>query len=322
MIILLTTRGNGYTLKSWIKGTFGVPTPKFRTKSYDSLFGAFHVRRATYIFGDLERLAPWELRIAADLFKAMKDAGLRCLNDPARAKCRVELSEALHAAGINPFRLMRADARPRPERFPVFLRNEDDHAKADATLYHNQDELDVALEQLPDRHVPLRGMLVSEVAAEPYSDGLWVKWGTWRIGDRIIVEHIAADDTWLVKVGDHAKVTEAAANDENDAVVTNRYADELRTAFELADIEFGRADHATLEGRQTVFEINTNPYIGAFTPGKLSLRRRTSLAARASIADALRTIDTEESGWLRIAATRIRRPIRWWRPGFVTPRRK
>ncbi len=321
MIILITTRGNGYTLKSLVDGVYGVPTPTFRTTSYEKLFGAFFVRRATYIFGDLERLAPWELRIAADLYQSMVDAGLTCLNDPARAMSRIEMLATLEAAGINPFGAMRADTAPRPKRFPVFLRGENDHAAPSATLYRNQAELDAALDALRRDRVPLRGMLAVEQAAEPYSPDLWAKWGTWRVGDRLIVEHIAVDDTWLVKIGDHAKVTDAVAADEHAAVTSNRYEGELRAAFDLASIEFGRADHATFGGRQIVYEINTNPYSGPFVADSRPIRKQTQLTARGNIAAALDAIDTSRGGWLKIKATPKRRPIRWWRPGFVTPRR-
>lgn len=321
MIILITTRGNGYTLKSLVDGTYGVTTPTFRTTSYESVFGSFFLRRATYIFADLERLAPFELRIAADLYRSMTDAGLKCLNDPARAMSRVEMLTTLEAKGINPFGVFRADMAPKPKRFPVFVRGENDHAAPSATLLPDQAELDKALESLARERVPLRGMLVVEQAAEPYSDGLWSKWGTWRIGGNIIVEHIAVDDTWLVKTGDHAKVTDAVAADENAAVSTNRYESEMRKVFDLASIEFGRADHATYQGRQIVYEININPYSGHFVPDRRPIRKETQLIARGNIAAALDSIDTTRGGWVKIKATPKRRPIRWWRPGFVTPRR-
>jgi len=321
MIILIVTRGNDYTLRSLVKGTFGPSVPKFRMMRYEQLFGAAWAPRATFIFGDLERLAPWELRIAADLHRSMTDAGLRCLNDPAKAMARVEFSETMHRTGKNPFRVYRADTRPVPDRFPVFLRGENDHAKPEAALYRDQGQLDAAIDALRQAGTPLRGMLVSELAAEPYSEGLWAKWGTWRIGDRMAVEHIAVDDTWLVKTGDHKKITDAIAADEHDAVVTNRYASELKQAFDLASVEFGRADHAAFGGRQAVFEINTNPYSGPYVPDEREVRRKTQVTARENIADALRSIDTEKRGWVRIIPSRLRRPIRWWRPGFITPRR-
>ena len=86
MIVFITTRGNGYTLKSLADGTFGVPVPQFKTTHYERLLRAWRLPRATYIFGDLERLTPWELRLAAELYRSMRVAGLRCLNDPAKGK--------------------------------------------------------------------------------------------------------------------------------------------------------------------------------------------------------------------------------------------
>lgn len=321
MIVIITTRGNAYTFKSLVSGTFGVPTPKIRTVQYERLFGAWWVPKATYLFSDIERLAPWELRIAASLYRSMTEAGLRCLNDPARAMSRVQLLTTLRAAGVNPFSVFRADAAPRPGRFPVFIRSEDDHLKPSADLYFSQQELERALDALRVAGTPLRGMLVVEQAAEAYNDTLWAKWGTWRIGAQTICEHIAVDDVWLVKTGDHAKVTEAIAQDEHDAVVSNRFVPDLTRVFELAGIEFGRADHATVDGKTVIYEINTNPYLGWFVPDQNPVRRDTQLTARGRIAEALAAIDTRERGWVRLPASAKRRPIRWWRPGFMTPRR-
>jgi hypothetical protein len=173
VIVLITTRGNDYTLASLVEGTYGVPTPTFRTTHYERLLGAWRVPRATYVFADLERLAPWELRLAADLYRAMTAAGLRCLNNPARAMARVELLTALHNAGVNPFSVYRADTTPRPARFPVFIRSENDHARARSDLFFDLDGLERALREVRAAGMPLRGMLVVEHAAEPYADGLW-----------------------------------------------------------------------------------------------------------------------------------------------------
>lgn len=296
MIVLITTSDHDYPLKSLVDGTYGVTTPKFVTAHYENLFRAQRVPRATYIFGDLERLAPWELRVAADRYRAMTSVGLRCLNHPGHAMARVELLTTLHKAGINPFTVYRADMAPRPARFPVFIRSEDDHTRAKLKLLFSQEELDRALGDWRASGLPLRGMLVIEQAAQPYTETLWAKWGTWRIGETVIVEHIAVDETWLVKTGDHSKVTETIAADEHDAVASNRFADDISKAFHFANIEFGRADHATVGGRTVVYEINTNPRSGPFVPDRNPLRHQTQLIARGRIADALAAIDTSETG--------------------------
>lgn len=321
MIVFITTRGNGYTLRSLANGTFGVPTPEFRITHYERLFGAWRVPHATYLFGDLERLAPWELRLASDLYRSMAAVGLRCLNDPALAMARVELLTALYSATINPFSVMRADAAPRPRRFPVFIRSENDHAKPQSDLYHSQEQLNQALAAIKKSGSPLHGLLVVEQCVEQYSDTLWAKWGTWRIGERMIVEHIAVDDSWLVKTGNHGKVTDAIAADEHHAVTSNCFAPKLRHAFEIGGIEFGRADHAVVGGQTVIYEINTNPYLGPFVPDQRPIRRQTQIAARTRIAEALAEIDTSEGGRIWLPGTPMRRRLRWWRPGFVTPRR-
>src|SRR5512139_626419 len=109
MIVYVTTRGHGLTMRSLSRGTFGFPAPQLCIDSYERLLGARRVPRAAYIFADLERLAPHELRYAAELFRVLREAGLPCLNDPARVMSRVELLRSLKAAGINPFDVLRAD---------------------------------------------------------------------------------------------------------------------------------------------------------------------------------------------------------------------
>ncbi len=321
MIILITSRRRGKTIQSMTRRTFGVPVPDMRTTHYERLFRAFYVPRATYIFSDFERLHPWELQLAAGLYRTMTDAGLRCLNDPARTMSRVELLTTLEREGINPFGVYRADERPRPKRFPVFVREEMGHTKASPDLYLDQASLDNALVRLQGQGIPLRGLLVIELAAEPYAEGLWAKWGTWRIGGETIVEHIAVDDTWLVKIGDPDKVTPEAAADEREAVLGNRYAAEMNPVFDLARIEWGRADHGRFQGRPVVYEINSNPYIGYYLPSRNLARREAQLVARQRIADALATIDSDSRGWVRLSDWKARRPWRWMRPRFGGPGR-
>ena len=205
MIVLITTRRHGRTVRSLATGNFGVAVPKLRATHYERLFRASRIPRATYIFGDLERLSPWELGIAAELFRSMRTAGLRCLNDPARAMARVELLTTLYDAGLNCVYVARADTKPRPPRFPVFLRAENDHSPPRADLYYDQAGLDDALGDLRSAGTPLRGMLVIECVEEPYATGLWAKWGTYRIGDRLIVDHIAVDDSVAGEAGRSCK---------------------------------------------------------------------------------------------------------------------
>jgi hypothetical protein len=328
MIVAITTRGHEYTLASLRDGSFGFPVPKFAIVCYDRLLCARRVAKATYIFTDLERLAPWELRGAGELFRALTEQGLRCLNNPSRAMSRVELLRALNAAGINSFNVLRAEERPEPARFPVFLRHEDDHEQPLQNLIESQEELDRALECLRATGVPLRGILVVGFCAEPYSEALWHKWGTFRVGPNLSLDHVAVDDNWLVKVGVWEKLTEAVVADEHEAVKANRFADALKPVFEIGKIDFGRADHAPVGGRTVVFEINTNPYIGPYVPDPKPLRRATQALARQRFAAALDSIDTTGKGTITLRRTDFfephwRKVFGWirWKSGRIPLRR-
>src|SRR5260370_11498548 len=124
LVVFVTTRGHAYTVRAIIEQKMGATAPVSRTMTYDDLFKTEWVPRATFVFTDLERLYPWEARLAADVFRSLKFEGLRCLNDPARVLTRYELLRALHRRGINPFDVYRAEDRPKPQRFPVFVRGE------------------------------------------------------------------------------------------------------------------------------------------------------------------------------------------------------
>ena len=293
MIVVLTTPEHGYTLESLVNGSFGFPVPQIRIASYSEYLkaGKVSVSRATHVFTDIERLSPNLLRAAANLYRRLQSLGVRCLNDPARVLSRAELLTVLHDRGLNPTRVYRADTLPRPVSFPVFMRTEDDHETPEPTLYACQAELDEALAPFRANGMPLRGLLVIEKVDAPYSESLWAKWGTWRIGERIVVEHIAVDDQWLVKYGRHECLTEAVTADEHDAVTTNRFERMLLPLFEIAGIEFGRADHAWTPAGTVVFEINTNPFLGPYAEDPWPLRKKAQTIARERLADALRAIE-------------------------------
>lgn len=321
MIVFVTSRGHDYTVASFVRGTFGFRTPHIESISYEKLLRSRRIDRATYIFTDMERLTPWELRVAADLFRALSDAGLRCLNDPARVKSRVELLRALYLTGVNPFNVYRADEQPHPERFPVFLRFETDHGWPLSELLEDQSALDAALEALRLNGTPLRGVIAVEHCAAPYKSGLWHKWGTFRVGAAMSVDHISVDDKWLVKYGDWDKLSDDVVADEHDAVSSNRFAADLQKAFDIGGMDFGRADHAMVGGRTVVYEINTNPNIGRYVPDPKPLRLRTQTIARERLAQALEGIDSEAGGRVAIEASPLLRKFRRWRFGMLPPRR-
>ena len=308
MIVFVTTRTHGYTVKPLIDGSFGPAVPRVRLAAWEDLFHARRLPRATYIFTDMERLSPPELSLAAQVYRAAAAAGLRCLNDPARARLRFALLHTLYDTGQNPFAVYRAEASPRPVRFPVFIRGEANHGLLLTGLLPDQAALEAALAGLRDAGTPLRFLLVIEFCAEPIAPGAWRRRGTFRIGPAMHFDHDVIEDKWLVTAGTKGLATEAMTLEERDAAQTNDGAEALRPVFETAGIDYGRADHATAGGRAVVYEINTNPSIHPLQKQRLALRDEAQAFARARYARLLAAIDSPAGADVAIAPAL---PTRW-----------
>lgn len=320
MIVLITARGHGYTLRSIRNGKFGFPAAPLKIVSYEMLLRAWRVPRATYVFSDLERLSPFNLRLASELYRALQAQGLRCINDPARVKTRFALLRSLYRAGINSFNCYRADESPAPERFPVFIRYEADHGQPLSGLIASQDELERALKEIESQGISMRGIIVTEYCAKPDSTGIFNKWGAFRIGQHMMVDHIAVEKNWLVKYGKWDDLTDDLVRQEHDAVSQNQAGSDLERAFDLACIEYGRADYSIVDGRTVIYEINTNPYVGPFVPDPKPLRLKTQQIARTRFGQALQSIDTEKTGGVFIKASPLLWKCRRWKIGWLLPK--
>ena len=88
------------------------------------------------------------------------------------------------------------------------------------------------------------------------------RYGTFRIGNAIHLDHVVTEDTWNVKWGKLGLATEDMYREDDRLIRDNCFAAELREAFQIAEIEYGRADFSLVDGRPQIYEINTNP-----TPG-------------------------------------------------------
>ncbi len=302
MIIFLTTAWHGYTVKTLIDQSFGVTVPACMQINYEQALRATKLPYGTYVFCDIERLTPWELTLSAQLFRFLKHHGIRCLNDPSKVMTRVQLLQTLYSQQLNPFDVWRADEVRKPDRFPVFLRGECDHGVPVSDLIYSQSELEFNLSQLILQGIPLRGLIIIEYYPAPYNDTLWHKWGAYRIGSTYSTDHISVDNTWLVKYGDYESLTSHIREDELKAVEENRYTSAIYQSFELADIDFGRADFGMVDGKTITYEINTNPKFGHYIPDKFPISEKKQMIARENVAAALRKIDTQDFGQIDLVS--------------------
>ena len=261
MIFLLLTRAHSYTvgqyLDTWGRDVRGILKPCY----YDDLAFGGRLRAGTYIFADLERLDDAQLELAKTLWRRMSErpGEFRLMNDPCRILLRYELLKALHAAGINRFAAHRLNNGALPQRFPVFLRRQNEHDGALSPLLHTQEELTRAAEQMASNGLRGDDLLAVEYCDTADADGIFRKYSVFRAGEALFPRHLLHSRKWVLKKAD--LVDEHFLQEEREYLDANPHAEQLRTIFDLAHIEWGRMDYALLDGQVQVWEINTNPMI-------------------------------------------------------------
>jgi hypothetical protein len=289
MIFFLATHGHRYTFDAILQWKIA----DIAVRSYDELFQAEKLPEATYVFTDFDRLGFWELELAADAYRAIAAAGFRVLNDPARVRQRFSLLTALKAAGLNRFNVWRVEDGAWPDRYPVFLRLQSAHRDVLSDLLMTRDALAQAIEGQIILGRPRKDLMIVEYCAEPVRDQMFRKMSVYRVGDRIVPTTSAHDRTWAFRDGELGVAGQADYEWEYRAVVENRYGKALRKAFEIADIEYGRADFGLVDGDPQIYEINTNPFIRPATlPHRFETRTSTQALARDNFINALKAIDT------------------------------
>ncbi len=290
MIFIVTTQPHSYTHKCLLEE----PGLKVRLASYGKLEqNKERLPAGTYIFTDLDRLPLPSLQAAARRYRELRDKGFRVLNDPARAMKRFGLLRALNRAQINDFDAYSLKSLDRPKRWPVFLRLEGDHQRPLSGLLNTPEELDEALQSAMDAGVLRSALIIIEYAAEPVSAGLFRKLSVFRVGDQMLGYTCVHDNQWLVKYGKKGIATEEMYEEEYRFVADNPFGPELRKVFDLAGIEYGRADFGLVGGRPQIYEINTNPNMKLTDPAAVNRRRNDSTELfRVNYIAAMQAIDT------------------------------
>lgn len=249
--------------------------------------------RATYIFTDFDRLPPWRVQQAALLYRSLKNAGVKVLNDPARALGRCGLLRALNRNEINGFDAYRVDSLEAPARWPVFLRLEGDHAAPISGLLHNKAELEQAIERSLEQGAPHNALLIIEYAAEPVRPGLFRKLSVFKVGDRLLGYTCVHDDNWLVKYGQPGIAPLELYDEEYSFVAHNPFAAAVEPAFRLAGIDYGRVDFGLVGGQPQIYEINSNPHVDLDPKtSPVDMRNQSNALFRENYLQAMADIDT------------------------------
>lgn len=305
--MVITSREHRYTHSSpaW------EPALDLDIVSYDQLLKRRAPHKATHIFTDLDRLPAWRVHQAAMLYRDLGRAGIRALNDPSRFLGRFGLLRALFRSGSNDFNAYRLDEFEAPARWPVFLRVEGNHSEPVSGLLENEEELGDAIERAIEEGAPRSALLIIEFAAEPVAPRLFRRLSIFRVGDRLIGSTCAHDDNWLVKYGKAGIATDELYDEEYSIVANNPFAALVGPAFNLAGLEYGRADFGLVGGRPQIYEINSNPQMNLKPSVGATERRKESMALfRDQYIDAMNAIDDwPRPAWRKKSSRLVRKAL-------------
>lgn len=230
---------------------------------YWELMRLTRLPRAVYIFCDLDRLSPAWLELAVRMHDRVRDAGLPALNDPRKFLPRAGLIRKLRGAGLIDYTCWLPMLDEWPDRYPVFLRTMSAHRGVFGGLIEDEAAARETLTQaLAAGHVLSDLGFIQFQPTERDANGATRKYAAFRLGDRIIPAPPVSEQNWLAKHGSVAAATDDAYARDLADFDLNPFEAPIRAAFDVAQMEFGRADYGLNDGRVQVFEINTNPSIG------------------------------------------------------------
>ena len=131
--------------------------------------------------------------------------------------------------------------------------------------------------------------LAIEYCAEPRADGIFTKYGTYIVGNRIVPRHLLFSKDWVVKGSTY--VTEATVEEERLFVEKNPHGDYLLKIAKIGGYEFGRFDYGLVNGRIQIYEFNTNPTISVPSMVSNPIRARITPLRDAPLVEAILDLD-------------------------------
>lgn len=263
MICILAPREGVFGIGDFVK-TDGATLAEIVTViSYEDACSGKPLPAAGYIFAGLDQLTATERELVTRFHRILAEVSpaLPRLNHPDRWHPRGALLNAAFEAGINSFGATRVSESNR-RRFPVFLRSESEHSGSLSPILHNEAGLARAVVAALLRGYRFRDLLAVEYCHTADDEGVFHKYSAMVVGPHIVPRSLTTSRKWVTKIG--GRITDAeAARAEREYVEGNPHEEWLRGVAQLGGAEYGRIDYGLREGRPELWEINTNPTIGA-----------------------------------------------------------
>jgi len=267
MIHYLVTRAHPYTIELFI-AKFAPELRRFvKVLFYEELETLRELRAGTYVFSDIERLGRREAENAAKVWNVLKGSpsAFLVLNHPTTSMKRYELLKSIQRVrheAIYAYDVYRLTEGRAPTRFPVFVREENEHTgtRAEIRPSYSMQELEVEIERLISEGRWRDNLIVVELVDTSDEQKIFRKYSAFIAHGRVFPEHVLFSGEWLVKV---PKIINRDTHAEQARYrQLNPHERELREVCALARIEYGRIDYAIKDGKLCIWEINTNPALG------------------------------------------------------------
>jgi hypothetical protein len=279
--VVPAARASGF--QAYLSGEGHALASRMQILPYEDLLRSRRAPLATYVFSGLDHLCPAERELSAIVADRILESGAAVLNHPRDVLLRYDLLREAYDAGINTFRAVRAGAASSPRvnartsdagiedlRYPVFLREENDHNGGLSPLLQDRNELEKGIVSLLLRGYRLDDLLIVEFCDTSDHALIFRKYSAFIVGDRTLPRYLNVSRAWMVKQTTRLFEMELA-DQELEFLATNPHAEWLERIFQLARVQYGRADYGMKDGVPQVWEINTNPTIGRMNRA----RRRT-----------------------------------------------
>lgn len=316
MLIYIGSRRQTYVLRTMRRDG---RMPKWTCRTYSWLFRTSRLPAATYIFTGIDRLDAGERYLAAQMYRHINAQGpeFRALNDPAIAMGRFRLLRTLFEKGLNSFNAYLVAELARPSRYPVFIRRNSASVAPLTDLLQDRAALDAEINRLLAAGEVAEDLLIIEYCAQEAELGIFVKQAEYRIGEHYVANATQFSDRWYVKRTTHVEVPDRLHHADAVILDENPYAAPLKPIFEIAGIEYGRADFVIVDGRPQIYEINFNPDLTSQRerPRPNPLNRANWDRSESLAYEALHKIDLSGRGSVRTISTPelTQFRLRFWR---------
>jgi hypothetical protein len=264
MIFVLAPQRGAFGIGDYLKTDAASLTGIVEVLTFEEVFEQGSFPLGGYIFTSLDKLTPTEreLTLAVHRTLAAVSPSTPRLNHPDNWIPRGRLLQAVHRAGLNSFRAVYAVDLEGNIRYPAFVRSDARHTGSLSPLVENERALRSALFRARLLGYRAEDLLTVEYCHTATSRGVFSKYSAMIVGDEVVPRSLTRSPHWVTKL--HGRITDQAAADaELEYVETNPHEEWVRQVCSMGGVEYGRVDYGVLDGRPQMWEINTNPTIGA-----------------------------------------------------------